>query len=262
MVFCWIMKRLAIIRPVTPKSPKGSPKSMAQNRTILLASLAVLILQLALLSKASAQAELSLSQGLFSVLVTDNGPGDTNPTLGAITFTGPVGNFSGTFNAGTTKPFVGSALQPQLSLISTGITTQNQGGTLTILFGDIGFGPVTNGNLTAQIGGMGPVSGQVSYQTFMDTGDVPLGLGIGLTTQQPPGGTIFDSVSGNVTFGLNTSLTQQIIITQGPGAVTGLNSTLRITSALATSDTGSAITLFATALLALESCRRRLRTAN
>ena len=235
---------------------------MDQSRTILLASLAILTLQLSLISKASAQAELSLSQGTSFVLVSDNGPGDTNPTLGAITFTGPVGNFSGTFNAGTTKPFVGSALQPQLSLISTGITTQNQAGTLTILFGDIGFGPVTNGNLIAQIGGMGPVSGEVSYQTFMDVGDVPLGLATGLTTQQPPGGPIFDSVSGNVTFGLNTSLTQQIIITQGPDAVTGLNSTLRITSALVTPDSGSAITLFMVALLLLESCRRRLSAAN
>jgi hypothetical protein len=235
---------------------------MAQTQTILLASLAIIALQLGFISRASAQAELSLSQGTFSVLVPDNGPGDTNPILGAITFTGPIGNFSGTFNAGTTKPFVGSALQPQLSLTSTALTTGSQGGTLTILFGDTGFGPVSNGNLTAQIGGMGPVSGQVSYQTFMDAGDIPLGLGIGLTTQQPPGGPIFDSVSSNVTFGLNTSLTQEIIISQGPEAVNGLNSTLRISSAVATPDTGSAITLFATALLTLEGYRRRSRVAS
>jgi len=250
------MKKLAGIGGGPSTTLRTTAHSMPQNRTVFLASLAIIALQLGLISKAGAQAELSLSQGAFSVLVTDNGPGDTNPILGGITFTGPIGNFSGTFNAGTTKPFVGTALQPQLSLTSTALTTGSQGGTLTILFGDTGFGPVSNGNLTAQIGGMGPVSGQVSYQTFMHAGDIPLGLGIGLTTQQPPGGPIFDTISSNVTFDLNTSLTQEIIISQGPEAVTGLNSTLRISSALATPDTGSAIALFATALLALEGYRR------
>jgi len=249
---------------------------MAESRTILLASLALITLPIALVSEADAAAELSLSQGASSVLVTDNGPGDTNPTLGAITFTGSVGSFSGTFNAGTTKPFIGSALQPQLSLTSTSLTTGTQGGILTILFGDSGFGPVTNGNVTAHVGGttvvtaastsvpaFEPVAGQVSYLTFMDSGDVTLALTTGLTAQGPFGGTIFDNnVSSNAAFGLNTSLTQEIIINQGPNAVTGLNSTLRITSALVTPDSGSAITLFAAALLVLEGCRRRLVAAS
>jgi hypothetical protein len=33
-----------------------------------------------------------------------------------------VGNFSGTVNVGTTKPFIGSALQLQLGLLSSWIT--------------------------------------------------------------------------------------------------------------------------------------------
>jgi hypothetical protein len=85
-------------------------------------------------------------------MVIDNGVGDTNPLLGEITFVGAVGNFGGTFNVGTTKPSIGSALQPQLGLLSSGITTGDQGGMLTILFGDTGFGPVTNGSVSAQIG--------------------------------------------------------------------------------------------------------------
>jgi hypothetical protein len=52
------------------------------------------------------------------------------------------------------------------------------------------------------------------------------------------------------------------MITQEAGAVTGLNSTLRITSGLVTPDSGSAITLFAASLLVVEGCRRRLRPAS
>jgi hypothetical protein len=100
---------------------------MAQSRTILLASLAIITLELALLSKASAQAVLSLSQGMSVVSVIDNGLGDTNLTLGAITFAGSVGTFTGTFSSGTTKPFNGSATQPQLSLISTDVTPARAG---------------------------------------------------------------------------------------------------------------------------------------
>src|SRR5438270_369784 len=139
------MKRLAIIKAVHLKSPRGSPKSMAQNRTMLLASLAVLTLQLALPSRANAQVELSLSQGISSVLIIDNGMGDTDPRIGSIQFAGSVGAFIGTFGLGTAKPLNGSATQPQLTFSSRSLRTSGQGGTLTILFGDANFGPVSNG---------------------------------------------------------------------------------------------------------------------
>jgi hypothetical protein len=144
---------------------------MAQSRTILLASLAIIALQLAFISKASAQAVLSLSQGTSFVSVTDNGPGDTNLTLGTITFAGSVGSFTGTFSSGTTKPLNGSATQPQLSLISTDVTT-SQSGILTILFGDTNFGPVTNGIVAVHIGGTS--GGQLSYLTFLDASNASL----------------------------------------------------------------------------------------
>jgi len=145
---------------------------------------------------------------------------------------------------------------------------------LTILFGDTGFGSVSSGTVSAQIGGTtfdfatqpgsSPVTstGEVSYLTFMDSGNTPLETTTFLTTQGPLSGTFLDNASGNATFGPNTSLTQEIIIAQGPDAITEFRSTLRITSALVAPDNGSAITLFAAALLALEGCRRRLRTAS
>jgi hypothetical protein len=129
------------------------------------------------------------------------------------------------------------------------------------LFGDTDFGSVTNGTVAAHIGGIS--GGQLSYLTFLDTSNASLALTTLLTHQDDLGGTTFDSnFSGNTGFGLGTSLTQEIIISQGPETVTGLNSTLRITSTLVTPDSGSAITLFAAALLALEWYRRRLRPAS
>jgi len=120
---------------------------------------------------------------------------------------------------------------------------------------------VTNGAVGAHIGGTS--GGQVFYQTFLDTSNASLALTTLLTHQDGLGGATFDSnFNGNAAFGLGTSLTQEIIITQEAGAVTGLNSTLRITSALVTPDSGSAIALLAAALLVLEGCRRRLRVAN
>jgi hypothetical protein len=69
---------------------------MSLFRTVLLFFFAAAI-QIATIPALHAEAELSLSQGISSVLVVDNGIGDSNPALGAITFTGSVGNFSGSF---------------------------------------------------------------------------------------------------------------------------------------------------------------------
>jgi hypothetical protein len=94
----------------------------------------------------------------------------------------------------------------------------------------------------------------------MDGSNLSLGLASPLTTQGPFGGAIFDNAIGNTTFGLNTSLAAEIVITQGANAVTGVNSTLRITSgAVAAPEGGSAITLLAAALVAMELLRRRSR---
>lgn len=242
---------------------------MPSFRIVLLLLFAAAI-QVATSPLLHAEAELSLSQGAASVVVLDNGPGDTNSALGAITFTGSVGNFNGSFGVGETKPFIGGAGQPQLTLMSTNITTGTEGGTLTILFGDTNFGPVTNGIATAHIGGITTLltgfntnisltAGQISYSTFADNTNSVLGLATPVTTQGPFTGATFDSnATGNIAFGLNTALTQQVVITQGPGVLTGFNSTLRITNAVAIPDDGSAIVLLAGAVAALELLRRRL----
>ena len=247
---------------------------MAQSRTILLASLGIIALQVAFISKASAQAELSLSSGTSFVLIMDNGLGDVDSQVGSIQFNGSVGAFTGAFGIGTTKQLNGSATRPQLTFNALGLRTFDQGGVLTILFGDTDFGSVSNGAVSAHIGGTtfdfgtqpgsSPVTatGQVSYLTFMDSGNTPLGTTAALTTQGPLGGTFVDNASANATFGSNTSLTQEIIVAQGPDAITEFRATLRITSALIAPDNGSAIGLFAAALLALEVYRRRSRAAS
>jgi hypothetical protein len=244
---------------------------MFPKRKLLLFSLVALGIPLSLGRIAKASAELSLSDGTTSVLIMDNMPGDADPTLGSIRFTGTVGAFTGTFGTGTSKPFSGTGTQPQLAFTAPDTTTTNVGGTLTILFGDTDFGPVQNGIINTHIGGtsipfppgantLSLSSGQISYQTFMDATNLSLGLGNQLTSQGPFGGATFnDNLSGAVTFGENVSLTQEIVISQGPNMLTGFNSTLRITSILTAPDGGSAFALLGGALAAMEFWRRRLR---
>lgn len=231
----------------------------------------VLAVQLPICQIARAGAELSLSDGTSSVLILDNGLGDADPKLGSIRFAGTVGDFTGTFGTGTTKPFNGTATQPELSFTSTGITS-GLGGTLTILFGDTDFGPVPNGTVNAHIGGVTAdlgfqlpagaptVAGQVAFRTFMDANNLSLGLATPLTSQGILSGATFDAnFNGTASFGASTSLTEQIVISQGPHALTGFNSTLRITNPVRAPETGSSAVLLTAALLALAVFRKFCR---
>jgi hypothetical protein len=171
---------------------------------------------------------------------------------------------------GETKPLIGAAFEPHLTLMSTNITTGAQGGMLTILFGDTDFGPVTNGTATARIGGIisiinpnlgatASTAGQISYSTFADGSNSVLGLATPVTTQNGLMGPTFDSnATANIAFGPNTALTQQVVVVQGPGVLTGFNSILRIVSAASVPENGSTIVMLVAAAITLELVRRRV----
>jgi hypothetical protein len=98
---------------------------------------------------------------------------------GEVLFVGTVGNFDIVVTQGFTKPYRGSAAQPELDLFSVQITSlagmgENDGGTLTIKFSEDGFGPFT-GNLVTQVGGI--TDGTVSFNTYVDASDALFGQG-------------------------------------------------------------------------------------
>jgi hypothetical protein len=89
---------------------------------------------------------MTISDGINpTVTVTDNEIGpevDLSSTVGAILWSGSIGAWTLDVNTGESKPFLGSATDPMMSLNANASSTA-AGGTLTITLSDTGFGPVT-----------------------------------------------------------------------------------------------------------------------
>jgi hypothetical protein len=122
---------------------------------------AVLMLLVGMQSRVHAAAELSLSDGIFSVLAIDNVQNDTNPLLGVIGFNGGIGpNWLVDVTTGLTKPAQGSAANPSMDLNSVNLSTG--AANLQIKFSDVDFTGV--GGATFQVGGT--TEGTVTAEAF------------------------------------------------------------------------------------------------
>ncbi|HEY8506283.1 MAG TPA: hypothetical protein VIL46_16975 [Gemmataceae bacterium] len=96
---------------------------------------------------------LRLTEGASSVTVVDQGAGDSNPAVGAITFIGPVGVFTINVSTGLSKPVLpASSTFAEMDLNS--VNTSNAAGTLVIELTDTDF-PATTlpGTLSGSVGG-------------------------------------------------------------------------------------------------------------
>src|SRR5437867_2773172 len=135
------------------------------------------------LLQTAATPQLEISDGVTTtIVVTDEGPMDSNPTVGAITYIGPVGpNWSLNVTTGLTKPAAGSAAAPELD-VSTSSTSQ-AAGNLLIELTDSDF--VSSGSAQADIGGT--TVGTVSYRTFVDPNNVNFAETTMITSQGPFG---------------------------------------------------------------------------
>ncbi|MFZ3137794.1 MAG: PEP-CTERM sorting domain-containing protein [Thermodesulfovibrionales bacterium] len=114
-----------------------------------------------------------LSDGTNSVLVTDNGVGDLDPTLGKIVLVNlGLGIWNSNIDIGYTKPFIGSAQSPEMDLQFG--NSSSAAGTLWIWFVDSGFD--FTGGLSSDVGGTlaGGTTGTIDfwkvidYQTFIN----------------------------------------------------------------------------------------------
>jgi hypothetical protein len=141
--------------------------------------------------------------------ITDNGAGDIlNTTLGAIQFSGALGNWIVNVTTGITMPVLGSATSPNLDLNSVNVLSTGPG-TMSILFFADGFGPF-NGVLTTDVGGT--ASGTISFLTGVNLTQVsslgPLGPGA-----------FSGSTSAGTSFAAGSNIELVALITQtGPGA--------------------------------------------
>ncbi len=138
-----------------------------------------------LLGSAPAQATLSLrldDGNGNSVTITDNGPGDEDPTVGSIGFTGSVGfNWFLTTAGGTSKPVSGSDSAPELTLSTLDFSTG--AGTLDIQLSDTDFVNSPPMAFTNTISGN--AGGSLAFNTWADPGNSLFGGNNPITSQGP-----------------------------------------------------------------------------
>lgn len=129
-------------------------------------------------SYASSQLRISDGTPANTFTITDQdfianpqAPADTSAQPGVIGFSGAVGNFMINFSTGLTKPAIGTADLPLLSITSFNSTFNGAGGgTLTLEFTDTDFTPNGPLDFLASIGGTS--AGNVNFKTFFDPGNV------------------------------------------------------------------------------------------
>ena len=168
-----------------------------------------------LLDAQSASAALKLkleSSGGTTVTIEDNGPGDTDATVGLIVFKGPIGTFDVLSATGLSKPVVGDASVARLNLTAVTINSV-VGSTLTISLTDTDFGAGSgNTTLTSEIGGTNS-NGTTSFQGYLDPANVEFGTSCTSGSQGPLGGAFDDTATGPCTLSGPFSLTAMATVT-------------------------------------------------
>jgi hypothetical protein len=163
--------------------------------------------------QAGAAPIMTLSDGAYTVTVTDGGANDINGLAGAITFAGTIGNFNLNVTTGVSKPVLGSAAWPSMDLNDISVSS-NGGGTLTITFSDSGFeGPAA---LSSAVGGV--TEGTALYEVWVDPDNALLAK----TTQIADLGSFEGAFSGTTSGAFTTgaglySITQVAILTHAVG---------------------------------------------
>ena len=217
--------------------------------------MAVAALALAAAPSARANAELEFISGASSVIVVDNGSGDSNPTTGIIDVTNlTVGTFDVSVGADAiTYPILGTLTEPELDISSLDVSSGT--GSLEILFSDTGFGPTT-GAITSAIGGtVNSSGGSISYATYYSTANTLFGQTTELSALGPYGSGAFSgsAVSSLVSLGSPYSLTQVITITHSAGGASSFDASL-----VTVPDGGWTVALLGVTLGGLEMLRRKM----
>jgi hypothetical protein len=114
-------------------------------------------------------------------IIVDNGVGDANPTVGAITTVSPVFGFTVLVNTAQSKPALGSAGSPQLDLTYT--ATSPGAGSIFLFASDTGF--TSGGPFALTIGGTNPPGGTVTGQAWGGTSNTVLDFSGVLATVGP-----------------------------------------------------------------------------
>ena len=188
---------------------------------------------------ANAVPTMTINDGVDPIVtIVDNGVGDGNSAVGAVTYTGSIGQWSLVVGIGQTKPFLGTASAPHLDLGY--VVTSTGAGTLTITWSDTGF--TSSGGFAAQLGGT--TAGNVAFKTYADAGNTLFGTGVLLTSQNFSSSPFSGSAVSGTIVDTPFSLTEQLVVTHGAGNLSDSGN-----AALASvPDGGATVTLLGTSL--------------
>lgn len=141
-------------------------------------------------------------------IITDGGVGDSNGTVGAITYIGSFGAATMNIDSGLSKPIIGSASAPELHL--DGLLASSAGMTLTLMLSDTDF-TGSLGDFFAQIGGVFSTgAGSISYSVYRDlangdfnTDAANLVCSIGPLSGSPFGGNCANTMALDSAYSIN-----------------------------------------------------------
>ena len=161
-----------------------------------------------------------------AVTVTDGGVGDSNPDVGAITFIGSLTGWSVNVTTGLSKPVLGSATVASMDLNSVNVSSAG-GGSLTIELTDTDFNALSPTSFSMSIGGT--TNGSVTYDAYIDAGNVEFGQGTLVGNLGPYAPIAFSgSTAGGGPFaGGPFSMTQVVTITHAGATSSSFDAELR-----------------------------------
>ena len=196
------------------------------NRALKCAALCAALATAAMPASATLQLRVSDGTPAGTIIIIDQGIDDSNPTLGVVSYSGPVGSqWLITVNTGTSKPALGSAAQPDIDLNSFDISSAT-GGTLFVDLTDTEY--TGSGPATANIGGN--TAGTVIVKTFVDYANTPFGQGTLIASQGPFSGLGFSgSTPGVVTAATPYAITIALQINHLASGTTGLDAHFFVT---------------------------------
>jgi len=191
---------------------------MKKGVRILLAALLVL----GCCDRARAAATVTIWDGVNPLIsVTDDGPGDSFLTPGAVYVRTNVGVWFLSISSAITKPLFGSATQPVMDLLIQ--ANSSAAGTLTFTFSDNNFGPA-NGILNAKADGHlvdGGATTTLQYDVYGDPGNALGATSIHIAGIGPSAMPLFATDSGGLPLASPFSLTQ--ILTFRADGATGFS---------------------------------------
>lgn len=163
---------------------KGGVQLLIYKKYYMKAILSILFIACmsVLLSTQSAHAlaTIRLTDGSTVLDIADGGMYDSNATAGVVTY---VGGFNGIWTINVTTGITsGSSSYPVLDLNSINVSSTS-GGTLDILFSDVGFGATPTAEFITEWGGV--TDGTISATSYLDSSNSLFGTATTIGTLGP-----------------------------------------------------------------------------